>query len=345
MPPAAHRWPTINVGPSAQILKATAVPPLLRVQYAAMVQEMQTRGLSASVYTELSGYEQELGILTYDRRLYSVDPAAVRRLNAGLIAASRRIGRVTPQRPRVPAGTTGLWRFDERHGTAAADATGHHNPLTLSGGAGWITGRHGGALSIGAAGEQAAARSPVVDTTRSFTISAWLNPRQAGESGTAVGEPGAGGKSIFSLGIQTAQQGVQSLTGQVGSGHPIRLPDGTWWTFAAPSISRCAISSCGMIASMHYDDGRYDPRPGQWHYVTGVYDRASQTISIFVDGIPEDVEHVPPLPRAAGTFTVGRGVSVYGASDAFVGAVDDLRTYGRALTPAEVWQLYGAESR
>ena len=94
---------------------------------------------------------------------------------------------------------------------------------------------------------------------------------------------------------------------------------------------------------MHYDDGRLPPRIGSWHNVTGVYDAGSYTVSVFVDGVPEDAEHVGGLPRATGPLTVGSGALVYAPADTFIGAIDELRTYQRALSPSEVWQLYAAE--
>ena len=90
--------------------------------------------------------------------------------------------------------------------------------------------------------------------------------------------------------------------------------------------------------------GRHGPRPHSWHYVTGVYDASTQTTSVYVDGVPEDVERVTGIPAPGGAFTVGAGVGDYQPTDMFLGAIDDVRTYGRALSPAEVWQLYGAEA-
>jgi hypothetical protein len=94
---------------------------------------------------------------------------------------------------------------------------------------------------------------------------------------------------------------------------------------------------------MHYDDGREGLQTGTWHQVTGVYDRGARTISVYVDGIPEEDEHAGPLPPSSGPLTVGAGLLDYTPTDAFVGAIDDLRTYARALAPAEVWELYLAE--
>ncbi|MBM0256393.1 AbfB domain-containing protein [Micromonospora sp. 4G55] len=55
------------------------------------------RGLSASVYTEITDVEGELnGFLTYDRQVVKMDQARVRQANQELIAASKAIGSSTP---------------------------------------------------------------------------------------------------------------------------------------------------------------------------------------------------------------------------------------------------------
>jgi hypothetical protein len=94
---------------------------------------------------------------------------------------------------------------------------------------------------------------------------------------------------------------------------------------------------------MRYDDGRFDPHPGSWHQVTGVYATATQTITVYVDGIPEDVEHVFGVPPARGPLTLGAGTGDYAPQDVFLGAIARVRVYARALRPGEVWQLYRAE--
>jgi hypothetical protein len=68
-------------------------------------------------------------------------------------------------------------------------------------------------------------------------------------------------------------------------------------------------------------------------------------VAVFVDGMPEDVEHVDGMPPATGAFTVGAGSGAYAATDTFVGGIDEVRTYGRALSPLEVAELYRAERR
>jgi hypothetical protein len=338
-PPQRDRWPGTLTSLGSPVLSwgPPTVESFLRAQYSQLGQEMRLRGLSGAVFTELAGYEQELGILTYDRRAYTMSPSLVHGLNQRLIASSQQATELGRQPPAIAAGTAGLWRFDER-GSVAADSSGNGHSLSLRGGASWTVGRHRGALSITGPGQYAVSARRLIDTSRSFTISVWLSSGLAGQSGTAVSEPGPDGSS-FSLGIQTASLGPQSLAGRP-AGTP--LGKGTWWTFVTPYDSHCQSVSCGVRANMRYDDGRYDPTLGSWHQLTAVYDRPTQTIRLYVDGIPEDVEHVFGVPPARGPLTVGTGTGNNPAPDTFFGAIDDLRIYARSLSPGEVWQLYGA---
>lgn len=341
-PPQAHRWPGVltSVGSPVAVWGQGPVSSFLRAQYQQLTQEMRAAGLSGAVFTEFAGYENELGIMTYDRRAFTMAPALVRGLNTSLIAASQQPGATLRQQgPAVPPGTTGLWPFGEGSGTAAGDTSGHGHALSLTGGAGWTTSPFGGALAITAPGQSAVAEGPLIDTGHSFTISAWLNYAQAGESGTAVSEPGPDGSS-FSLGVDTSGQGGQSFGGLPGTSS---LPNSTWWTFVVPAGSTCTADQCGVRANLRYTDGRFDPRPGRWHQVTAVYDTATATIGIYIDGVPDDVEHVFGIPPARGPLTVGTGQADYSPTDTFLGAIARLRIYSRALTPAEAWQLYRAE--
>jgi len=74
---------------------------VLTDRYVGLVQGAQNlmigRGLSASVYTEITDLEGELnGLVTYDRQIVKVDQARVRAANQALIAASRALNNSAP---------------------------------------------------------------------------------------------------------------------------------------------------------------------------------------------------------------------------------------------------------
>jgi hypothetical protein len=322
-PPGRDRFPgrPTSIGAPAASWPLTWVTGVLSRQFAALQLEMRAYGLSGAVFTELGAYEQELGIVSYDRRVFTLPPNAVRAMNTPLIASSSTLSSWHAP-PAIPPGASGVWQFDEGAGMLAADASGQGHALRLLGGAGWAPGMSGSALAIRRPGQLAASAAALIDTTRSYTVSAWLNPALAGQSGSAVSQAAPAG-SAFSLGLQTS-----------GSA--------TRWTFLVPNRSGCAPIRCGVRANTHYDDGRFSPSAGNWHQVTGVYDATTLTISISVDGVPEDIEHVTAPPASNGPLILGTGQRAYPRSDAFLGALDELRLYPRALRPEQVWQLYQA---
>src|SRR5205823_2321197 len=70
----------------------------------------------------------------------------------------------------------GYWAFEEGSGTTAADSTGNSRTATLASAASWTTGKVGSyALNLtGANTSYADVPASVVDTTKSFTVSAWV---------------------------------------------------------------------------------------------------------------------------------------------------------------------------
>src|SRR2546430_2586313 len=99
-------------------------------------------------------------------RRHQVAVAALSVLLGGFLVAPAARGADHPATP------VGYWAFD---GTAE-DSSGHGHALTLQGGAGYGPGLVGtGALAVNGNAQYAAAPEPVLDTSRGFTVSAWVN--------------------------------------------------------------------------------------------------------------------------------------------------------------------------
>ena len=344
-PPRAHRWPgpLYSVGNRAGIWPMRWITGVLRRQYAMLEQEMRAAGLSGSVFTEYDSPEQELGLVSYDREAVTVSPGLMRALNLPLIQASLRLG--GPLRklahPALPAGTVGLWPLTVAHGSTSLDVSSHHHPLMLLPGARFTTGPHRRTALVLPGAGIALTTEPVLATGGPITVSAWLRSDRYGQTGTAVAQEGAAG-SEFALGVWTDRGGQgQARAGTTALGN---LPPQTrtWWSFAGAEAAGCSLLTCGVRVSMGYDDGRDAVRRGSWHFVTGVIDRSTLTISIYVDGEPVNVGHLTRPVPSRGPLVLGAGVGVSGTAsdDGFTGAIGDLRVYDRALSPGEVWQLF-----
>ncbi len=188
--------------------------------------------------------------------------------------------------PAVPARSasastlTGHWTFDEGSGTVANDSSAGGHPLTLQNGASWGPGVVGpSALSLSGSGQYAEAASALIDTTHSFTVSAWVN-----------------------LSNTNGYQTFVSQDGSQVSGFYLQLRGDTN-RFAFTRIAYDSPAGLGTIASAP----SIIPQPGEWYHLTGVYDSVKQTISLYVNGTLQQTQSFVPNWQASGPFAVGRG--------------------------------------
>jgi len=214
----------------------------------------------------------------------------------------------------VGASLTGHWTFDEGSGTVAADSSGGGHPLTLTGGASWgagIVGPH--SLLLGGGGQYAASAGPVIDTTESFTVSAWVNLSHLGGYQTFVSQDG---NQVSGFYLQ--------LRGDTGR-------------FAFTRIAYDSPKALGTIASA----SSIVPQSGVWYHLAGVYDAARQTISLYVNGRLQQTQSFVPNWQASGPLAVGRAKYAGNPVDFVSGRIDDVRTYLGVLSASEIAELAG----
>ncbi len=68
----------------------------------------------------------------------------------------------------------GRWTLDEGAGTAAADSSGNGRVAVRAGGTSWSVGRFGGGMTFDGSSGHLATSGPVVNTSTTFTVSAWV---------------------------------------------------------------------------------------------------------------------------------------------------------------------------
>ncbi|HEX9335791.1 MAG TPA: LamG-like jellyroll fold domain-containing protein, partial [Pseudonocardiaceae bacterium] len=211
----------------------------------------------------------------------------------------------------------GHWAFDESAGTTAADSAGGNHPLTLLAGAGFgsgVVGPH--ALVVDGTHQQSAVSSgPVIDTGKSFTVSAWVNLRNTNGYQTFVSEDGTQVSSFF---LQLR-----------GDSH----------RFAFTRLSYDSPSAFGTIAT-----SPIIPQPGVWYHLTGVFDASAQTVSLYVNGTLQQTIDYPASWAATGSLAVGRGFYNGGQVDWVSGSIDDVRAYAGVLPADDIRTLAGAGS-
>jgi hypothetical protein len=198
----------------------------------------------------------------------------------------------------------GYWPFDEGSGTTTADTSGSGYNGVLSGTA-WTVGKINAALSFnGSAGVV----TPAIALGNTFSISTWVNP--AAVSQTPYGR------------IAETRYDSGFFLGLSSSGNRFKFIVNTGVTGSCGAAFGCAEG--GTVSA-------------GWHLVTGTYD--GTTGRLYVDGalVASDTFTAPAntnLPLYIGRY--------FGGGYGWNGAIDEVRLYNKALSAAEIGQLFNS---
>ena len=204
------------------------------------------------------------------------------------------------------------WRLDDGSGTTAADPIGGH-PVTASGGVTWTTGPAGhddGGVRLNGTGSLATTGS-VLDTTKSFSVSAWVDPTGLGSAWQTFVVQQANQVSGFSL----------DYDGSTGD-----------WAFSRAESDRPG-------ATIDRAESSSPAQANAWTYLTGTFDAGTGALSLFVNGgfAGTTVDNMPLA--ATGPLVIGRGFG--GAANDFVtGDIADVQVYQRSLSATDVHDLF-----
>ncbi|MEV5971542.1 LamG-like jellyroll fold domain-containing protein [Streptomyces sp. NPDC051921] len=208
-----------------------------------------------------------------------------------------------PNAPSDHAPLLGTVKGGPRLNWPLRDAEGHFG--TVKGGVVWSTDHGGTAVLDGSTGE-IVADGPVVDTTRSFTVSAWVKVDPDAGTSVALAQDG----SVIS--------GMMLWYNQ---------PDRTW-RFGLPKADSTTWSMDQAIS-------RTAAVPGRWTRLTGTFDALSGAVDLYVDGEPAGSAGHAATWAATGAFTVGRD-KVAGRSNGFwKGSVQSVEVYDYPMTAAQ----------
>ncbi len=195
------------------------------------------------------------------------------------------------------------WKFDEGTGTTVADSKGT-NTGTFANTPQWSTGKVGsGALNFEATENDGVTVPGLLGKPTEGTISGWVNITGTGGAGTGL---------VLSIGanveLYTTTTGLvlQYYNGSSWAG-------GAWYWSVAPG----------------------------WRHVTGTFNDATDKYVVYVDGQKVD-ERTNTDPISWNLLNANTRIGGHPAvsNQGFDGTIDDLRVYNRALTEAEVAQLY-----
>ncbi|MET7889120.1 LamG domain-containing protein [Streptomyces avermitilis] len=202
---------------------------------------------------------------------------------------------------------SGIWHLDNAL-TDSTTATQH--PLT-SLGAIWDTlARSGsGAAKLNGTSAYLSTSGAVLDTTKSFTVSAWARLAKKDVNYTVLSQAGTNA-SGFQLYYSTAYNA---------------------WIF---NRHQTDVADPVIVRSI----GTKPPVLNVWTHLAGVYDAAGQTLQLYVNGVPQG----NPVPftatpwKASGGLQVGRLWHAATGKENFAGTIDEVTVWSRALADTEV---------
>jgi hypothetical protein len=176
----------------------------------------------------------------------------------------------------------------------------------------FAAGKVGQAAALsGQAGDYFATPARIVDTTKSFSVSAWVNAADL-----------------------NGQRAVLSQDGDQTSGFALQyLSTGKWaFSLSGSDVANPIVTSAVSTAT---------PSAGTWAHLTGVYDASAHTAALYVDGSLQQTVSAT-APNVSGPLVLGGAKS--GGVRAYLtkGSIDEAAVFGRALSAAEVGTLYGA---
>jgi hypothetical protein len=198
------------------------------------------------------------------------------------------------------------WKFDEGTGTTTADSSGQaHGTLAnfaFTSTSGWVAGINGNALSFDGVDDWVSLDSNQISVSNNFTVTAWLNPRDASGEGAFISVRCSYQQAGFRFFIVNNNLAVQ---GETTSGWK-------WATFGNGSL-----------------------QSGNWYHVAVVYDKS--TIRAYINGLYQGSSY-----WGGDLVMDGNAHSQIGTQGSyyFNGIIDDLMIFNRTLSAQEVSRLY-----
>jgi hypothetical protein len=207
-------------------------------------------------------------------------------------------------------GPVAAYGFNEGSGSTTADSSGNGNTGRING-ATWTTqGESGTALAYnGSWAYVDIGNGSTLRITGSMTISAWINSAAFPVDDAAIVSKRTSSNVGFQLDT-TVDTGARTV------GFKLTSPSGAkMFRYGATAL-----------------------QPNRWYYVTGVYDAAARTVTVYVNGQLDNGTQVGSVASAQqdSPLNVNIGRRAGNSGYAFNGVIDDVRIYNRALSQSEV---------
>ncbi|GAA2000183.1 LamG domain-containing protein [Nocardiopsis rhodophaea] len=216
-----------------------------------------------------------------------------------------------------PSHPVAYFPVDEGSGGTSGDAIQEGRNVTASGGVDWTRGRvgsaeygsyrlNGTAVRTDGTDGRLSTDGPVVDTSRAFSVAAWVRLDDPSRNHTAV-----------------AQEGEWHSGFYLGYNH--RGGNGSWVFKQAPS------DDTDSAAVDHRVYSKEPAKSGAWTHLLGTFDPASGELALYVDGVKQGTTVQGTPWNADGPLVIGGAKFKGEPYDPWPGAIDDVRVWDRVV--------------
>jgi hypothetical protein len=211
----------------------------------------------------------------------------------------------------------GYWKFDEGTGTTAYDSSVYDNTGQLNWGGLWVDGKYNKCLSFGGASEYVYVSTLISGKLRlqCFALEAWIFMNQRPYEQVRPSH------TILDIGSY------------YGYGYTLQ--------FAAPTSENdhlVLVIGDGVASRTLIDyNSTNDLTLNQWHHIVATYN--GSVAKLYIDGAPKASSVSQHYEIKYGDYNFVIGVR-YGTNDFFVGLIDNVIVYDRAIADDEVIQHY-----
>lgn len=159
--------------------------------------------------------------------------------------------------------------------------------------------------------------SPIMDTAKGFSASAWVRPASLTGDAVAVSQDGAG-EPGFTLGYDST---AQAWAFTIPANDVESLGD---WRVTATGTSRCKDGVVHAVCT------------GEWAHLAGVYDPTTDKMELFVNGEPRGTATRYSSWSSRGALQIGRAVAKSGYRANWNGDLAEVRVFDRYTPQAEI---------
>lgn len=199
------------------------------------------------------------------------------------------------------------WKLDDASGTSAVDSSGNGYAATLTGSPlpRWTNGLLAGAVWLDGVDFQGYAQAPSITYGTNFSLAAWVLPDNLSVAYRRIFET----RFAYNFYLGSGPEMTNAL-----------------WIVNNPSIGTCK-------------GGQFTA--GSWAHVCGTYDAASGQGILYFNGVAVNTNTFTAPTNGPWVGYIG---SSYVHDSKWLGRIDDVRVYSRAITPAEVSTIYNGGS-